>query len=155
MLAVADVAALACPDALDRAIGLAGCARITLHATRDVWCLIDADDWPWISAHRWNIGWHAKTKWKLYAKRNEGAARSTIYLHREVLIAESGCDAEFAAAHHGHHLNGQSLDCRGANLSWKTPAANSAIRVRRDGVPSLEAIVARLAREAGEAEVPY
>jgi hypothetical protein len=155
MLAVADVVALQCPDALDHAIILAGCARITLCARRDIWVLVDADDWPWLCRHRWNIGWHAKTKWKLYAKRNEGPARSTIYLHREVLIRASGCEADFAAAHHGHHLNGQSLDCRQANLGWRTPAANSAIRVKRIGTPSLEAIVAALARQAGAAEVPY
>lgn len=149
MLAVADVAALHAPDALARALALADCARIILCPRRDIWCLIDADDYPHWSAWRWNIGWHAKTKWKFYAKRNIGAPRSTVYLHREVLIRASGADPEFIAAHHAHHLNGQSLDCRRANLAWRTPSVNAAIRVTRRAVPSLQAIVARLAHQAG------
>src|ERR1044072_6314353 len=116
MLSVADVAALQCPDALSRAIVAANCARIVLCPRRDIWCLVDADDWPWLSAHGWNVAWHAKTKWKLYAKRNVGAARSTVYLHRAVLLRADAVDADFAATHHAHHLNGQSLDCRRANL---------------------------------------
>lgn len=149
MLAVAEVARLAAsPDDLSRAIMLAGCARITLCGRRDIWVLVDADDYGWLSAHNWNVGWHAKTKWKFYAKRNIGVARSTVYLHREVLLRADSVDPDFAAAHHGHHFNSQSLDCRKANLGWRTPSVNAALKVRRDGVPSLESIVARLAREA-------
>lgn len=148
MLACADVAALMRPDALSLALIAAGCARIVLCPRRDIWCLVDAEDAPWLTRHSWNAGWSAKTKWKLYAKRNVGAARSTVYLHREVLIAATDEDAAFIAAHHAHHLNGQSLDCRRANLGWRTPSVNAAIRVRREGVPSLEFIVAQLARRA-------
>lgn len=146
MLAVADVAALYCPNAMDRALLAAGSARIWLCTRREIWALIDAEDYLWASADGWNVGGHSQ--WKHYAKRNVGAARLTLYLHREVLLLAAPVSAEFAAKHHAHHLNGQSLDCRRANLGWRTASVNAAIRNSRSACPSLEAIVARLAREA-------
>jgi hypothetical protein len=149
VLAVADVAALLRPDAMSAALFSLGLARVTLCPRRDIWCLVDSDDLSWITAHGWNAGWHAKTRWKLYAKRNVGAARSTVYLHREVLLRADAVDADFASRHHAHHLNGQSLDNRRANLGWRTPSVNAALKVKREAVPSLQAIVAELARNAG------
>lgn len=109
-----------------------------------------------LAAWNWNRGWHAKTKWKIYAKRNEGIARSTIYMHRVILFAMTGCDVAFGAAHHGHHKNGQSLDNRDENLEWLTPKANAAIRLKRGDAPSLEEIIAALAAEASAAPaMPY
>lgn len=130
---------------------------VTLSERHDVRCLIGADDYDWLSRWRWNFGWHAKTKWKFYAKRNDGPARDTIYMHREILIrATPGAGAEFFAAHHAHHGNGQSLDNRKANLAWTTPAVNSSIRVKRGEVPTLEEIIAGLmAGQAAQAQVPY
>jgi hypothetical protein len=130
--------------------------RVILLERSGVYCLIDAEDYDWISEFRWNIGWHAKTKWKFYAKRNVGRERLTVYLHREILMRMSGCTYEFAAAHHGHHKNGQSLDNRRANLEWLLPAQNSAIRVARHAIPTLDEIEARLVPEAGRLEeVPF
>lgn len=146
MLTVAAVAALQCPDALSRAILAAGCARIWLCTRRDIWALIDADDYGWISQHGWNVGGHSQ--WKYYAKRNEGAARNTVYLHREVLVFHDPREQKFLDAHHAHHRNGQSLDCRRNNLEWVTGSVNSAIRNARSACPSLESIVAQLARDA-------
>jgi hypothetical protein len=121
---------------------------VTLSERHDIRCLIDAEDWEWLSAWQWNYGWHAKTKWKFYAKRNEGAARSTVYMHREILKrATVGGDEEFFAAHHAHHGNGQSLDNRKANLSWLIPEQNSAIRVKRADIPTLDEIVAGLMKD--------
>lgn len=147
MLSVAEVAALHCPDAMDAALLAADCARIWLCTRREIWVLVDAEDYPWLSASTWNVGGHSA--WKHYAKRNVGAARLTVYLHREVLLRASPVDAEFAAAHHAHHLNGQSLDCRRANLGWRTASVNAAIRNSRLACPSLQSIVAQLARAAG------
>lgn len=156
MLAVADVARLATAtaDELSRAIVKVGCARITLCPRRDIWCLVDADDYGWITKKGWNCGGHSD--WKFYAKRNEGLARLTVYLHREVLIRHDPRDEKFIAAHHAHHLNGQSLDCRRANLGWRTASVNAAIRNARAACPSLESIIARLLRERVPVnEVPF
>lgn len=120
--------------------------------------LVDAVDYEWLSEFRWNIGWHAKTRWKFYAKRNVGRARLTVYMHREILMRSTGCSYEFACAHHGHHRNGQSLDDRRINLEWLLPEQNAAIRVARSAIPSLDEIEARLAAEAGlvmAGDVPF
>lgn len=147
MLSVAEVAALHCPNAMDAALLAADCARIWLCTRREVWALIDAEDYAWAAATSWNLGGHSA--WKYYAKRNVGAARLTVYLHREVLLRASPVDAEYAAKHHAHHLNGQSLDCRRANLGWRTASVNAAIRNSRLACPPLQSIVAKLARQAG------
>jgi hypothetical protein len=41
-----------------------------------VYVIVDAEDYDWLSAWRWNIGWHAKTKWKYVrqAKCRRGAS---------------------------------------------------------------------------------
>jgi hypothetical protein len=131
--------------------------RIVLSERTGVYCLVDPEDYEVEYRFGWNIGWHAKTKWKFYAKRNVGPARLTVYLHREILIRATGCTYEFASAHHGHHINGQSLDNRRVNLEWLLPEQNSAIRVSRDAIPELETIEARLVKEAGlqMADVPF
>lgn len=114
---------------------------LELSERRGVWCLVDADDWDWISAHRWNWGWHNRTPWKFYAKRNTGAERSTVYLHREVLLRVGPPPL---LTMYGDHLNGQSLDNRKANLGWATPKQNNAHALRRGTAPTLETIIAGL-----------
>lgn len=149
MLQVTPVALLATPLPCWR--------RIVLSERSGVYCLVDAEDYGWLSAWCWNVGWHSKTKWKFYAKRNTGVARLTVYMHREILIRKTGCNIDFAAAHHGHHVNGQSLDNRRVNLGWLKPKENSAIHLRRGQAPTLDEIEARLAAETGlqMAEVPF
>lgn len=117
--------------------------RLDLSERHNIWCIVDADDYDWIVAHRWNWGWHRNTPWKHYAKRNVGAARSTVYLHREIL--QRADPREDAAAWHGDHCNGQSLDDRKANLRWLTPRDNARHRTKRQCIPSLESIIAGLA----------
>lgn len=122
--------------------------RLDLSERRGDWCIVDADDWDWIVAHRWNVGWHAKTPWKFYAKRNVGPARLTVYLHREVMRRAEPDAAELGL--HVDHINGQSLDNRKVNLRWVTPKVNGANRRRRAAIPPLEAIVEKLAPAAAE-----
>jgi HNH endonuclease len=122
--------------------------RIILSSRHDIWCLVDADDYDWLISTPWNYGWHRTTPWKFYAKRNIGAARSTVYLHREVLIRALPDQAELAATHHGDHVNGNSLDNRRSNLRWLTPAQNAVQRIPRARVPTLDQIVQRLSARA-------
>ncbi len=123
---------------------------LELSERRGIVCLVDAEDYDWLIGWRWNWGWHCNTPWKHYAKRNVGAERSTVYMHREILIRDPLSfeilpeELELAATHHGDHRNGQSLDNRRANLRWLTPAENRASRKPREQIPSLEAIVRRL-----------
>lgn len=133
---------------------MSGAARIAMDLTGtpwrrinlqdDHWCLVDADDYDWLLQWRWNCGSHYRAPSKWYAKRNVGSERSTIYLHRVLLARFDPRPFDFMAAHHGDHVNGQSLDDRRENLRWATPADNRAWRRPRDQVPSLEAIVAEL-----------
>lgn len=132
--------------------------QVILHERRSVWCLVDAVDYEWIIQHNWNVSWHAKTPWKYYAKRNVGPLRLTIYMHREILMRADPRDADFYAAHHGDHDNGQSLDNRRANLGWLTPLDNRRNARARHTIPTLEAIVAKLLRGAASGsddEAPF
>lgn len=121
--------------------------RIWLHASRPVWTLVDAVDFDWLSQHVWNE-WHAgrdhHSEWMRYAKRNTGAGRATVRMHREILIAADPRDDRFLRAHSGDHINGQTLDNRRANLRWSTKAANARNRRPRGSAPSLDDIVSGL-----------
>lgn len=103
-----------------------------------MWCLVDAVDYPWLIETNWNV-WHSgRILWQLYAKRNVGAARSTVKMHREILKrADPRPDAEIAKLY-GDHINGCTLDNRRANLRWATPAENNANRRAFGQSPSVD-----------------
>jgi len=123
--------------------------RLVLSAKRDIWCLVDADDCDWIMQWRWNWGWHNRTPWKFYAKRNVGTERSTIYLHRELMLrAQPNVVLDRVV----DHINGQSLDNRQTNLRWVTAKVNRANALDRSQIPSLDAIVAELVAGLEDAE---
>lgn len=132
--------------------------RIVLSARDNIWALVDAVDYAWLSENTWNVSWGSRTPWQLYGKRNVGPARDTVRMHRVVKIRRDPRDENFRATHHVDHGNGQTLDNRDENLAWATNRQNSANRRPRSQIPSLDAIVLQLMREHGfeqPQEVPF
>ncbi|BCA04059.1 HNH endonuclease [Bradyrhizobium diazoefficiens] len=128
------------------------CRRIWLSQRQPIWTLVDAVDYAWLSANVWNV-WHAGTgrgdSWMLYAKRNVGPSRSTVRMHREIMIAaDPGRDEAFLAAHVVDHINGQTLDNRRCNLRWATKRDNAICRRTRGTAPTLDAIVRQIVADA-------
>lgn len=115
--------------------------RVTLSVPRDIWCLVDAEHHPWVAQWGWNWSWNSRSPWKHYAKRNIGLERSTIYLHRELMLhLKPPLRLDLVV----DHINGQALDCRVENLRWVTQAENRLNKLKRGQAPSLDAIVAEL-----------
>jgi hypothetical protein len=38
--------------------------RIMLSARENIWCLVDAEDYGWLSEHIWNVSWGTACPWK-------------------------------------------------------------------------------------------
>lgn len=131
------------------------CRRIVLSSKHGIFCLVDVEDYDWAMQWPWNWGWHNRTPWKFYAKRNTGRARSTLYLHRELMMHLHPSDDDFHARHVVDHINGNSLDNRRGNLRWVTQLENRRNAKRRDMIPSLEAIVAELAPATPADRCPF
>lgn len=128
------------------------CRRIWLSQREPIWTLVDAVDFAWLSDNMWNV-WHAGNgrgdSWMHYAKRNVGPSRSTVRMHREIMIAaDPGRDDAFLAAHVVDHINGQTLDNRRCNLRWATKRDNAISRRTRGTAPSLDAIVRQIMADA-------
>lgn len=121
---------------------------IILSEKHQVWCLVDAIDYGWLTEKNWNISWGSRTRWQLYAKRNIGVARATVRMHREIMMRAEPLPAIEADALFVDHINGQTLDNRRANLRWATRAENAANTRRREDIPSLELIVLQLLHQA-------
>ena len=134
--------------------------RIMLSARENIWTLVDAEDFGWLSEHIWNVSFGGgSSAWKKYAKRNVDWDRKTIRMHREIMIVADPRSERFMGSHHVDHDNGHGLDNRRANLSWATPKQNGANRRGRHLIPSLDQIVLQLMAELGPRpeiqEVPF
>ena len=133
--------------------------RIMLSARENIWTLVDAEDYAWLSEHIWNVSWGSRTPWQKYAKRNVGPERATLRMHREIMMRAEPRPDDFIAVHPVDHDNGQTLDNRRANLGWVSKAASIANRHPRHAIPSLNSIVLELLATLGPqpeiAEVPF
>src|SRR5262245_26663196 len=123
--------------------------RIMLSARENIWTLVDAEDHAWLSSNIWNVSWGSRTPWQKYAKRNVGADRATLRMHREIMIKADPRPEPFMATHPVDHGNGQTLDNRRANLSWVSKAQNLANRHPRASIPTLDEIVMQLLAALG------
>ena len=133
--------------------------RIMLSARENIWTLVDAEDYAWLSENVWNVSWGSRTPWQFYAKRNVGPDRATLRMHGEIMIKADPRPEAFMAAHPVDHGNGQTLDNRRANLAWVSKAQNLANRRPRHLIPSLDQIVLELPATLGPrpelVEVPF
>jgi hypothetical protein len=133
--------------------------RIMLSARENIWCLVDAEDYDWLSANIWNVSWGSRTPWQKYAKRNVGADRATLRMHREIMIRCEPRSERFMAKHPVDHANRQTLDNRRANLGWSTNKRNARNTGPRASIPSLDDIVRDLVASLGPrpqpGEIPF
>jgi hypothetical protein len=117
-------------DALDPTLWAPDAAaprRLYLDASGEVWVLLDAEDYDWAVQWVWTITRNS-TGLKIYATRNTRHPNSRrqikLYLHKEILKRFA---MQPSPKHHiCDHKNGDSTDCRRANLRWATPKENRA-----------------------------
>lgn len=123
--------------------------RVMLSERQRVWCLVDAEHYDWLVQWNWNVAWGSATPWKYYAKRNILPSRTTLRMHRELMIRLTpGANLDLLV----DHVNGCSLDNRVENLRWVTPQGNRANQMPRDRVPCIERVLEQLLeRQATEA----
>lgn len=126
---------------------------ITLSERQRVFAIVDPVDYDFAIRRPYNIGWKPRAAWKLYAKHNVGPNRTTVYLHREILMRADPRDEVFTSWRHADHINAQSLDNRRANLRWLTPEENRLHVTPRAQVPSVEQICAAVLAEAAREPV--
>ncbi len=81
-----------------------------IQLTRGKVAFIDDDDYERVSAHKWHAATGVRMRW--YAASRSGRMR----LHRFLLNAPNGMQVD--------HLNGNSLDCRRANLRLASHSQN-------------------------------
>lgn len=117
--------------------------RIELSTRDEIWCLVDAGDYEWLSANNWNVSWGSRTPWQKYAKRNVGTGRATVRMHREIMLRAEPRD-DVHPRLFVDHINGCTLDNRRKNLRWATPLENRANTRSFGEAPTIEAVLLRL-----------
>lgn len=125
---------------IEPATALVPYRQIMLGLSREHATLVDQRDWEWLREWRWNTIWHKSTPNSLYARRNVGPERATIYLHLEIMArhcpkpvskVQLVCD----------HINSNTLDNRRCNLRWVNKAQNRINCRAFKKVPTLQSIM--------------
>lgn len=111
-----------------------GVRRIYLKNDASLWVVIDRKDFTYFSKWKWS--WSSTPRGKLYAQRSVAGNRAkvgeysvrapsrSLYLHREIMI-RTGIVQPSPDHKIVDHRNGNSLDCRRANLRWATISENN------------------------------
>jgi hypothetical protein len=128
--------------------------KIYLDASCERYCIVDAEDYPWLIEHMWNIGRRGRRNGKTskdYAKRNVGSSRMTIWMHRAIMMRH---DPRPESCLIVDHRNRQTLfNCK-INLRWLTQGENN--RNAKVLMPSLDWCWNNLCVDAGLGiEVPF
>jgi hypothetical protein len=103
--------------------------RIYLDDRAERYAVVDDDDYQYFVRWRWAPKFSKGRLRKCYAyrtktERSQGSKRtSSLYLHVEIL-KRSGVARPSAYHIIGDHRDGDSLNCRKANLRWATSSQN-------------------------------
>jgi hypothetical protein len=108
--------------------------RVYLDKACEIFCLVSADDYKFVTRWRWKWNWD-RTKTKRYAIRTprearpDGTYRSrTIYMHKEICARKGAPPSEAHTI--GDHQDGHSLNNQRDNLEWATVSQNRRNRKR-------------------------
>jgi hypothetical protein len=104
--------------------------RVFLDAACEIFCLVSAEDYAWVTQWRWKWNWD-RTRTKRYAIRTtrKDGRHVTIYMHKEILN-RSGKKQPSEAHTIGDHQDGESLNNQRDNLEWATISQNRKNRKR-------------------------
>lgn len=93
--------------------------------TKGQFAIVDAEDYEWLSQHKWYAYWHARTQ-SYYACRNQNIAppgekwkNTVVRMHREILGLKRGDPRR------GDHQDGNTLNYQRHNLRIATNSQNA------------------------------
>jgi hypothetical protein len=112
------------------AIDLTVPRRVYLDRHGEVFALVSAKTYEWVTQWRWSWRWD-RTKAKRYATRTSwcDGRRVTVYMHKAILN-HSGKPQPSEAHMIGDHRDGDSLNNQDENLEWATVSMNRSNRKR-------------------------
>jgi hypothetical protein len=104
--------------------------RVYLDKACEIFCLVSAEDYDWVTQWRWGWRWD-RWKKKRYATRTSwrDGRRCTVYMHKAVL-ERAGKVQPSEAYTISDHQDGESLNNRRGNLEWATVSMNRRNRRR-------------------------